>query len=41
MWMLALAIFALVAYYAYSIKDTIKVAPKSGCNSCPNKVKED
>jgi hypothetical protein len=40
MWMLALAIIVLVAFYAYSIKDTIKVAPKSGCNTCPNANKD-
>lgn len=40
MWMLALAILALAAYYAYSIRDTIKVAPKTGCNSCPQANKD-
>lgn len=40
MWMLVLAIIALGAYYAYSIRDSIKVAPKAGCNSCPNANKD-
>ncbi len=35
MWMLGLAILAAVVLYAYSIRNSIKVAPKAGCGSCP------
>jgi hypothetical protein len=38
--MLGLVLLAAVVLYAYSIRGDIKVAPKSGCNSCPNRVHE-
>lgn len=40
MWMLGLAILAAVVLYAYSIRSDIKVAPKSGCGSCPHRNNE-
>lgn len=40
MWWLLLALVAAAAYYAYTIRDTIKIAPKAGCNTCPNAAKE-
>ena len=39
MWVLALAILAAVVFYAYSVKDSIKVA-KPGCGSCPHRNNE-
>ena len=36
MWYLVLAAVILAMVYAYSIRGDIKVAPKSGCNSCPH-----
>lgn len=41
MWMIILAIVAAALFYAYSIRDSIKVASKSGCSSCPHRVNED
>ena len=41
MMILALVVLAAVVFYAYSIRNTIKVAPKSGCGSCPHKINED
>lgn len=37
MWLLILAIIAAGLFYAYSIRDTIKVA-KPSCSSCPHKT---
>lgn len=41
MWLFGLAILAAVVLYAYSIRDSIKVAPKPGCNTCPHKKAEE
>lgn len=41
MWILGLIALAAIVFYAYSIRDSIKVVPKSGCGSCPNKTNED
>jgi hypothetical protein len=41
MWLFGLAILAAVIFYAYSIRDSIKVVPKSGCSSCPHRNNED
>lgn len=38
--MLGLVILAAVVFYAYSIRDSIKVA-KPGCSSCPHRNNED
>jgi len=40
MWILALVVLAAVVFYGYSIRDSIKVAPKAGCGSCPHKINE-
>lgn len=42
MWiLLGLVLLAGAILYAYSVKDSIKVAtPKSGCSSCPNANKD-
>lgn len=43
MWLYILVPIILAGiYYAYTIRDSIKIAtPKAGCSSCPNKVKYD
>jgi len=35
-----IALLAAAVFYAYSVRDSIKVAPKSGCSSCPHKQNE-
>jgi hypothetical protein len=39
MWLYVLVPIVLAAlFYAYTIRDSIKIAPpKGGCNSCPKK----
>ncbi len=39
--MVILAVLAAVLFYGYSIRNTIRVAPKAGCGSCPHKLSED
>jgi hypothetical protein len=36
MWILLLALVAGAVVYAYSIRNTIQVASKPGCSSCPH-----
>lgn len=36
-----LVALAGVVFYIYSVRDSIKVATKPGCSSCPHKVNED
>jgi hypothetical protein len=33
--MIGLVLLVTVVLYAYSIRNSIKVAPKAGCGSCP------
>ena len=42
MWLYILVPIVLAAlFYAYTIRDSIKIAPpKSGCNSCPHANKD-
>ena len=35
MWMIAVVALAAIVFYAYSIRNSIKIAPKAGCGSCP------
>ena len=41
MWILMIALLAAAVFYAYSIKDSIKVQTKPGCSSCPHRNNED
>lgn len=41
MWVFGLILLAAVAFYAYSIRNSIKVATKPGCSSCPHRNNED
>jgi len=40
MWVIMLVALAAIVFYAYSIKDSIKVQTKPGCSSCPHKQNE-
>lgn len=40
MWYIILALVAAAVLYAYSIRGDIKIAPKSGCGSCPHRNNE-
>jgi len=43
MWWLLYILVPVLAFaviYGWQIKDSIKLSPKVGCNSCPNKTNE-
>ncbi len=40
MWWVILVMILSAAFYAYTIRDTIKIAPKAGCNTCPHANKD-
>lgn len=41
MWLLGLAALAAIVFYMYSIRNSIKIAQKPSCGSCPHKINED